>query len=337
MRQTLLIITLCIALLNVVQSQVFYTWNAMTDESVLRLEATGKTSYLITSQRILRLEDEQWIEKWKSDETITAAIYMANNFWIGTKNGLYLLNEVSWSKTPLYDEAAQTIKEIAAIAPAADGQSVLISSYQSGFYEGKNGSVKKTASNYDINAVCDCGGWRWLGTNAGLIRTDGTETVTYTEEGVKGFEIPDNAVDALYCPGGRRLIVAMPEAIDFFALNSQADASHGEHFDYVGERGNTVTDVVQMADGSLLLLTLKGLLSLESSAIAGHEHHGGGFEEVFSTSSNAQVVPIQLGDAFWSKAAIDPKGYTWLAGKGKVAKIKTKKLMKLVESKRENG
>jgi hypothetical protein len=322
---------------NPLSAQVFYAWQNQPGEKILRLTKFGNTVALLTNQRILQLENGQWTVKWTADMPLTAAAVVGNNIWAGGNSGLSRIDGETWQSTDMSFEGNTAVTGIAAVETAAAGDKAIISSYQAGVFETDRNSLRKIGTEYDVNAVCDCGGYCWLGTNAGLVRIKADEVVTYTEEGVKGFEIPDNVVDALYCPNGNKLVAIMPEAIDFLDLSNQSSASHGEHFDYVGERDNTVTDVLPMPGGSLLLLTEKGLLLLEGSYSAVHDHGEYAFKEVFSGNEHAQVIPVQLGAGGWQKAFFDTKGYAWLVSDGNSVKIKAKKLLKLANAQRAQG
>lgn len=332
------LLIICFLSLNLcLNAQDFYPWQAQIGEKILRLDMSGKTMSLLTSQRILQLENDNWVEKWNSKTPLTAAAMVGDIYWVGDKNGLYHIRPDTWQATPVGFESMKSITDIAAIEPDASGKKAIISSYQAGVFETDGISLRKVGTDYNVNTLCDCGGFRWLGTNAGLIRMKGEEVITYTEEGVKGFEIPDNVVDALYCPNGNRLVAVMPEAIDFFDLTDQSSASHGEHFDYVGERDNLVTDVLPMTNNSLLLLTEKGLLLLESQFSEAYGHAEAGFKEVFSGNEHAQVMPVQIGEGGWQKSYLDAKGNAWLVSKNNVVKIKGKKIVKLSNAQRTEG
>ena len=70
----------------------------------------------------------------------------------------------------------------------------------------------------------------WIGTDAGLVHRVSGETIRYAEEGVAGFEIPDNIVEKLHIINGEKLVVQMSGPLSIFHLSGEKNVSARRQF-----------------------------------------------------------------------------------------------------------
>ncbi len=293
---------------------------------------TGKSFFLV-SDKVL-FEYNVKTKKWDTNKIFTelnnTAVLLKDNIWMGNNINLFYRDKNNnfniWNGLKKDKMAVLSLK----INPTT--QELLVSTADDGAYVLKDTVLGKTVvAHIRAEDFCHCGDFDWIATNTGLVRVDKTDKIQiYAEEGVGGFEIPDNSVDRLYCPNGKLLWVVMQGALAFLDAEAKSVTSHAEGFDFLGKKGNTIYDELATPTGNFLFLTRDGLILMsQKEVVEPHEHTAS--TEVYSNVGKPKISKIVLETPIkdtWQKGYFDKKGNLWLASNNNVFKVSKNDLKK---------
>lgn len=325
---------LFVASIQALSAQVFRLPDqpGASENAVRLLEYRGQL-FLVTSRHVYQKKKAGFELLYSAPATLRDAEIAGHTLWLGADDGL-------WQWTPDAGSAPRQTRlvrnGVTALAPGEKNGDLLVATAAEGAFTLRDTQVVRTwVLNTRIEDACTVGGYTWLGTEAGLLRISADSFVQkYAEEGVAGFEIPDNIVTHLFRAGPTTLAVVMPEALAFFPITKGVAPAHGEHFDFLGEHGNTVRDLAQRPGGDFVFCTDKGVLWL-SGAFLNEPHRETASTEVYDNSKNPKARKLPLAallpgetDAAdnWDTAFFDAVGNLWLANSHAVARIPKKKL-----------
>lgn len=315
-------------------AQVF-TIDFKSDINPIGFIKTEKTILLVTDTAFFELDKKA--KMWKSiqffKEKIKTATVSKNRIWIGSGKGLFYQDD----KNPMtvWTGINEGKLDVLALKTHPLTQELLVSTADDGAFSLNDNALYKTLVAY-IRAedACSCGSYDWVGTNAGLLRIDKKGVIqTYVEEGVGGFEIPDNLVDRLYCPDGKHLLVVMGEALAYLEADEKKVSSHAEGFEFLGKRGNKIHDAVMTPEGDFLFLTQDGLILMRRDELAEQHEHGATIE-VYSNAGKPKISkfkPPTLPNDVWLKGHFDNSGALWLASSKRFFKLSKKELKDLLK------
>jgi hypothetical protein len=305
------------------EAQVFDLPNASQEEPV-RFFLFNNQTWLATSRHLFQFEKKAWQVRWTSPDSIVTALAAGKYLWVGGKATLKAL-DLSRMPDPV---VFQKQIPVTTIARGLEQTEVLIGSKDDArLYKDTSFAGILMASTW-VNDICSCGSSVWIGTSAGLTRRepDG-RTLIYAEEGVKGYEIPDNIVERLLClHKGRLLAIVMPEALAFFDVSGKEAPTHPEHFDFLGEPGNAVFDMTELPKGAMLFATAKGgvlrVTMPEDAPHAKQPHEHGQRPVAERIYPEREIKGAGLEKQVWKLVFADKKKDVWLANAGKVIRIK---------------
>jgi hypothetical protein len=303
------------------QAQV-YALPGITNETPIRFFKQKNQTWLATSHHLFAFERKGWQLRWTSKDSIVTATSTDRLIWVGAPNRLRALDFKQPRNPVIFDR----VLEVTALAHGDQASDLLVGTTDKVLLLKDTILVKTLLSKTWVNDLCACGAYTWVGTSIGLtaLMPDG-KLQQYAEEGVKGFEIPDNIVEHLVCISKRKILtITMPVALAFFDLNQASLPSHPDHFDYLGERDNNVLDAAEAADGSIVFATTLGGVLRVKLARSAHDH------EHASNTNAERLHPEQQfpGNGFekitWERVFVDSKNRLWLAAGGKVVRLKGK-------------
>jgi ligand-binding sensor domain-containing protein len=292
---------------------------------------TNKDLLFVSDKAIFSWDKNIWKLKKALPNKINAAIFNQNKLWLGGSNLSYFDEQdkeiVAW-------KSVTNASEILSLKTNALTQDLLVATNNDGALRFKNGVLDKTLiANIRAEDACTCGDYTWIGTNTGLARLDkGGQVQMYIEEGVGGFEIPDNIVLQLHCMGEQHLLVIMPDALAFLDASEKSASSHAESFDFLGKKGNEIFDAKMTSDGDILFLTQAGVIWMEKKVLSEHHEHGASIE-VYSNAEKPKITKINsplLSDKVWKKCFFDNKQNLWLASDSDICKIPKKEWQKFL-------
>jgi hypothetical protein len=290
----------------------------------------GKDFLLVTENEIFQFEKNKWNSVKKLPSKTTSAAYFNNKIWIGNKEGLWYFEDIN-IKPKLWENKDLSNLEVTSLSIDKIKKELIVSTSQSGTFTIKDNTyATDILKNVRVEDACFCGAFYWLATSTGLIRIGSDKSIQiYAEEGVGGFEIPDNIVDKLKC-NYSRLCVFMPQAIAFLDTDFNNVSSHSEGFDFLGRIGNTVYDLIVTEKGDYIYLTSDGIICiLQKSFSIEHEHMA--TTEVNNTAQNPKVYKVNnpiLQNNIWKKGFKDTNGDFWFASEYSILSISKNTLKK---------
>lgn len=314
-----------------------------TPETPVEIVVWHKQTYLVTTQNIYVVEKKALKNVYHSTAKILATVATKSNFWLATKDGLLTTNEVSnealkFQKTSFL---SQKTDFIALVSDPTKADQIWVATRDNGVYILNPNTEPHLMMNVlmlnDI-AVTSPSDY-WMGTDAGLVHRVNGQSFKYNEEGVAGFEIPDNIVDHLYIVANK-LIVQMPEPLSIFTLSGEKTESHGTDLGFIGKKGNVLFDACALSDGSILFATAEGLTLLPQKLLSEEGGHHTGFHEVFAEADRHEARRIELSDLGFKsldkdfrfkKICLDNQGNIWLASENMLFSCSMKKLARLIE------
>ncbi len=319
-------------------SVVFYPFTA--PEKPVSIVEWNQRLLLITQRAVYRIEKHQLALQTRFEAPVQTAVVDEESLWIGTRKGLFI-----WNK----DQPAPLLVPLPAMdtSPAIQQltldthHSVWIATQQYGVFREDNGRIIPALAVYPVSTVASTAdGSVWVGTNAGLYQsTNGKDWNRYAEEGITGFEIPDNIVDQLFSKNDSILWVVMPNAITF--INTRENLSgHAPSYDYLGAPDNEIHDVIRLRAGVYLAATRLGVILLPAPPEHAHDHEG--LREIQpDLSQNSAVlltsIEIQTPEALPGEKPFilheDSSGNVWLACSTGIWQMGRKGMHQLIKNK----
>ena len=295
---------------------------------------TEKAFLLVSDTAIFSFDKKAWKPIKLFYKKINTAAFVDNKVWLGGFNKLFYLDEKT-NDLVFWKGLNDGNIDVLSLQTNIKTQELLVASADDGAFSFKNDVISNNyVSHIRAEDVCACGGYTWVGTNTGLVRLDKKGKIqVYAEEGVGGFEIPDNLVSRLECIDGQHLLVIMPEALAFLDADEKNTSSHAEGFEFLGKKGNLIFDAVRTSDGDLLFLTEDGLIYMNRKEISEHHEHGASIE-VYSNAGKPAISKIKnplLGESVWEKGYFDDKGNLWLASALHVLKVSKNEWKKMLK------
>ncbi|MEI6410731.1 MAG: hypothetical protein WCR52_15180, partial [Bacteroidota bacterium] len=251
------------------QAQVFTLSGGEKDIPVRFFKWEGET-WLATNHHLFSFKKKDWQLRWTSSDSIVTAVAVEGRIWVGEHKHLIALDFKRNGDPVIFKQKS----DVMALAHGNGANSLLVGTSDNVFLYKDTLLEKTLLSKIWVNDLCVCGDYTWIGTSIGLsaIAPDGT-IQQYAEEGVKGFEIPDNIVEHILCLAKRKVLtITMPVALAFFDLNQATLPSHPDHFDYLGERDNNVLDASDATGGSAVFATTLGGVLLVRLPGGPHDH-----------------------------------------------------------------
>jgi hypothetical protein len=278
-------------------------------------------------------KDKNWKPIKLFYEKIKTVAVVKDKIWMGTAHSLFYRddkNELTFWKGIKGGEI-----DVLSLKQHPATQNIIVSTADDGAFAIKDTVLDKTlVAHIRAEDACHCGGYDWVGTNTGLVRVDKAGKIQiYAEEGVGGFEIPDNLVTRLYCADGQHLWVLMSDALAFLDADENNTTSHAEGFEFLGKRGNQIFDVLRTPDGDFLFLTQEGLILMNRAKLTEHPEHAASVE-VYSNAGKPTITKIKnpiLDDSLWIKGYFDSKQNLWLASNSHIYKMSKKEWSKLIK------
>ena len=294
---------------------------------------TDESFFLISDTAMFELnkKDKNWKPIKLFYEKVKTVTVAKNQIWMGTAHSLFYKdnnNNLTFWKGLKGGEM-----DILSLKQNPTTQEILVATADDGAFSLKDTVLSKTlVAHIRAEDVCQCGGYEWIGTDMGLARLDKLGKIQmYAEEGVGGFEIPDNSVTRLYCVDGQHLWVVMSEGLAFLDADEKNTTSHAEGFDFLGKKGNPIFDIICTPDSDFLFLTQEGLILMNRSKLTEHPEHAASIE-VYSNAGKPTITKIKnaiLNDSLWKKGYFDSKQNLWLASDAHVYKMSKKEWSKL--------
>ena len=104
----------------------------------------------------------------------------------------------------------------------------------------------------------------YAATNVGLFRYNAKQNIwiKYAEEGIGGYEMPDNIIESILIDTKSNVWVIMPEHISFIGYGNR-DEVHVPSFDYLGDKETKLMGINNFRSG-YLMITTKGVLFLKT-------------------------------------------------------------------------
>ena len=289
-----------------------------------------KQVFLLSSDRLFQWKKELWLPLAELPAAFESAVSDGKRIWLGGKPGLFFFDpekKQAQNWRPGTGETADLTfdKKTGELLAASSGMGV--------FALRDTAFARSILPKTEAFAACHCGNYDWAGTATGLFRiSKNGEIQKYAEEGVAGYEVPDNIIDGLFCSPSGALTVAMPEAIAFFGMPDGEPEGHPEHFDYLGEPGNHVFRQIDAPGDGLLFFTEKGVLQLEAGFLGGHDeahgHGGHGDSDPHAARPLAKYLAPQeisadpdLRKMAWKNGHFDRKNRLWLVADGAIVRL----------------
>ncbi len=313
-----------------------------TAEKTIEIVEFQRQIFLVTEHAVYLADKKEVRKVFQSESTIKAAVATKNFFCLATGAGLFTANAAIITDNTTFKKRQLPTDKTDFVALRADPTSpqIWVATRDNGIYIINDSTEKLMLKALFVNdlAVVSPADY-WIGTDAGLVHRVGGETIRYAEEGVAGFEIPDNIVEKLHIINGEKLVVQMSGPLSIFHLAGEKTSAHGVNLGFIGTKGNAIFDLKGLSDGAVLAATAAGLTHLPKHILADeHEHQG--FHEIFSEADRHEATKMDLENLGFKKdnaptvvkkILLDSRQTIWLATDGKLLSIKAKKLFQLLK------
>ena len=172
----------------------------------------------------------------------------------------------------------------------------------------------------------------WVGTNIGLykISLSRTEINRYEEEGIEGYEIPDNLVEKLFADENSN-IWALLDGVTVFIPNKKTE--NVPSYNYMGDKENHIIAISEIpaSSESYLFATARGIMYTADlngyKNINAGEIHQAYHETAYLLPENIFEKPLSLkNDTVINITNVN--GSTWFITENGLWKMSTKKLVK---------
>ena len=304
------------------------------NENIVSVLEQNGHPVLVTNQYIYRVSKKKWVLWLETPLPVQTTAVSQGRLWVGGNKGLYWL-DADAQKWRQWTALPGLIPVNTLRVDQMTDDLLVASSTQGAFVLHNTDLLHPFVQNTETQVVCSCGNYQWIGTPAGLLRLDAQGNIQkYAEEGVMGFEIPDNIVENLFCSRSQVLTVVSPEPLAFLPIPSKGAPAHGPHFDYLGSAGNEIFNQLELPNGDYLFLTAHGLLRLSTGFLRNPTEEMGNVE-VHDDRNNpkAIVLPVShftddpiLQKEIWRNGFWDKQGNLWLMSNQKILRIKKRQL-----------
>ena len=176
----------------------------------------------------------------------------------------------------------------------------------------------------------------WVGTNLGLYKVPVTgEVLRYAEEGIEGFEIPDNLVEHLFADEASNVWALLPEQMAF--IPSKTSGGDVPAYAYPGKNAAVFSIFkLPLSETAFLLATAQGLMYMHglngAASILSGEIYQSFHETAFVVPDAVLEKPSELADVpVLSVHTLADK--TWFVTSKGLWHIPTKKLLKQLQRK----
>ncbi len=298
-----------------------------------KIMSLSKTVFFITATAIYQVNNKELNLKIQLIAKCNDAAVYKEGFALATDSGIFYYSiQDNALKRILPEQIANRINHV-----VTDGLNRLwyTSNYDGAYMIDDNNnilSIVKAPVVYSIASTPDS--TIWVGTNIGLykIPLNSAKIFRYSEEGIEGFELPDNLVEQIYADKNSNLWALLPDKMVFIQHNKN-EKEEIPSYRYIGSNANKVFCIHQLSvsDKTYLFATkegimynkdLKGLKSINSGEI-----HQSYYETVYLIQDILIEKPFQLQDQMVINIAT-VGDYTWLTTIKGIWKINTRKLKK---------
>jgi ligand-binding sensor domain-containing protein len=221
------------------------------------------------------------VEKtYSTPYTLYDAAILQNGIWLATAQGLRKYEIDTWQEKKHYFQD----QKIVALDKDVQDKLWVATSLQGVYQQNEKDSFEQrlnVMATYTLTCTADSN--TYIGTNIGLYKLHQiNKTLTrYAEEGHSGHELPDNIVEKLYKDATSNIWVLMPDNISF--KSSQTYTGEIPSYAYIGDKKNTITNIVDLGPTAYLIVTKKGLVILPNHVM--HHNHQHGTSEIFQESN----------------------------------------------------
>jgi hypothetical protein len=294
---------------------------------------TEKSFLLVADTAIFQLDKKDKI--WKPIKLfikkIKTAAFVKDKLWFGNDEHLFFRDNKN--EVTLWKGINEGKIDVLSLKTNPVTQELLVATADDGAFTIKDTTLDRSlVQHIRAEDACNCGGFDWIGTYTGLVRVSKNGDIQiYAEEGVKGFEVPDNLIEHLYCADGKHLLIMIPELLAFLNADEKATETHAEGFGYIGKKGNTIFQQLVTPNGNHLFLTQDGLLLMTKASVEGGHEHGASIE-VYSNANNPTAFKITdslLSERVWKTGFFDEKQNLWLCSDYNVLFISKKEFKAL--------
>lgn len=283
-----------------------------------KLLVIDKKEFFITSTTIYTVNKKDIQQKILLLSDCYDACVYKNAILLATKDGLKIFNTKE-----------NTIKDVASVTDktehvAVDKENnIWFTKEFGGGYKIQNDSVLRiidAPAIYSLATTQDSN--VWIGTNIGLYKISLAKNKIdrFVEEGIEGFELPDNLVEKIYADDASNIWAVMPDDISF--ISGAGNDDEIPDYRYVGSKQNKVLDICKTPLGSrsYLFATKEGVIY--TADVKGDQlNHTGEIHQQFHEPAmflNGALLekPDALKDAVVNQIQIAGKEIIFITDKG---------------------
>lgn len=291
-----MLVVMCFLYMNMYANDVVLFKNKQ--EGFLKLIQLQNKTYLITAYNISQIDKNHLVPKAEITDYCNDAVIFNNKIVFATKKGLSIFNANDNTIQPFLNVIVQN--ETNHVAVDELGRLWYSEIYRGCYMIGDNNQVFQKIEAPVIYALTSTPDSNvWVGTNVGMykIPPHGSEVYRFVEEGLEGFELPDNLVERIFADETSNVWAVMPGYISF--IPSSDFEGEIPNYSYVGNKENTVFDItkIPVTARSYLFSTNEGLIY--TANIKGDEYnHAGEIHQVFHDNA------VLLGDDLLKKPTV---------------------------------
>lgn len=314
------------------------------NERPVALLHPGKATYLVTQRSIFQLDGRQFVRKYQGSEVIQCAAAVDTVLWLGTQQGLLVLNTRRFQSRPVALPGLATPPNVVALFTDAGG-ALWVGANGLGVFRWAHGAFIQELNTPAINAgLATADSSVWIATNIGLSRKKGTEWTRYNEEGVANHEIPDNIVEKLLPDNAGNLWVVMSEGLCVLEGLGRHVAAEAElpSVKFLGRPGNEVYGVAYLRGAGRLFATAMGLLLLPTGPAKRFDDFAPAADQV---EDKQLLVPLPAPPGGPRPGAVARRPYlvqvdaherVWLVSAGDITVLTAKQLQVFIHSAQAN-
>ena len=198
------------------------------------------SKYLVTSNAVYSLSKNKLDEKIKISDSCNDGCVYNNNILLATNKGLLVYDKKTNNLTKI---TASILPEKISHVTTDFQNNIWFTKEFAGGFKIQHDSVLliiDAPAIYSLAATPD--GNVWIGSNIGLYKISLPENKIYrfVEEGIEGYELPDNLVEKIYADNNSDVWAVMPANISF--ISHEADDEIPD-YNSVGSAQNEVLDI----------------------------------------------------------------------------------------------